>query len=73
LTDVFVTYTSYSMTDWIKNYVTDLPLQPNGTMRLDCPLCHRKNTFSVAEKNGQRLYNCFHAQCTAKGRTRLRL
>ena len=73
LTDVFVTYTSYSMTDWIKNYVTDLPLQPNGTMRLDCPLCHRKNTFSVAEKNGQRLYNCFHAQCTAKGRTKLRL
>lgn len=61
------------MTDWLKNYVTDLPLQPNGTVRMDCPLCHRKNTFSVAEQNGQRLFNCFHAQCTAKGRTKLRL
>ena len=51
----------------------DLPLQPNGSMRLDCPVCSRKNTFSVTEKNGQRLYNCFHVDCRTRGRTDLRL
>ena len=61
------------MTNWIHNYVIDLPLQPNGNMRLDCPVCSRKNTFSVTEKNGQRLYNCFHVDCRARGRTDLRL
>ena len=61
------------MTNWIHNYVIDLPLQPNGSMRLDCPVCSRKNTFSVTEKNGQRLYNCFHVDCRTRGRTDLRL
>lgn len=61
------------MTNWLNNYVMDLPLQPNGSMRLDCPVCSKKNTFSVAEQNGQRLYNCFHAQCDTRGRTDLRL
>ena len=73
LTDFCVICTSYIMTNWIHNYVIDLPLQPNGSMRLDCPVCSRKNTFSVTEKNGQRLYNCFHVDCKARGRTDLRL
>ena len=73
LTDFCVICTPYTMTNWLNNYVMDLPLQPNGSMRLDCPVCSKKNTFSVAEQNGQRLYNCFHAQCDTRGRTDLRL
>ena len=61
------------MATWIKEFVMDLPLQPNGRMRMDCPSCGKKNTFSVGEENGQRLYHCFHADCTASGRTGFRL
>jgi len=61
------------MATWIKDFVMDLPLQPNGRMRMDCPVCGKKNTFSVGEENGQRLYHCFHADCTASGRTGFRL
>jgi len=64
---------SYIMATWIKEFVMDLPLQPNGRMRMDCPSCGKKNTFSVGEENGQRLYHCFHADCTASGRTGFRL
>ena len=61
------------MANWIKEFVMDLPLQPNGRTRMDCPACGKKNTFSVGEENGQRLYHCFHADCTASGRTGFRL
>ena len=61
------------MANWIKDFVMDLPLQPNGRMRMDCPACGKKNTFSVGEENGVRLYHCFHADCTASGRTSFRL
>lgn len=61
------------MANWIKEFVMDLPLQPNGRMRMDCPACGKKNTFSVGEESGQRLYHCFHADCTASGRTGFRL
>ena len=61
------------MAKWIKDFVMDLPLQPNGRMRMDCPACGKKNTFSVGEESGVRLYHCFHADCTASGRTGFRL
>jgi len=61
------------MANWIRDYVMDLPLQPNGRMRMDCPVCAKKNTFSVCEQDGQRLYHCFHADCETAGRTGFRL
>lgn len=61
------------MANWITDFVMDLPLQPNGRLRMDCPMCGKKNTFSVGEQNGQRLYHCFHADCSASGRTGFRL
>ena len=61
------------MANWITDFVMDLPLQPNGRLRMDCPVCGKKNTFSVGEQNGQRLYHCFHADCSASGRTGFRL
>lgn len=61
------------MANWITDFVMDLPLQPNGRLRMDCPVCGKKNTFSVGEQNGQRLFHCFHADCSASGRTGFRL
>lgn len=61
------------MANWITDFVMDLPLQPNGRLRMDCPMCGKKNTFSVGEQDGQRLFHCFHADCSASGRTGFRL
>ena len=55
--------------NWLKNYVTTLNVPQNGRLRLDCPVCNRKNTFSVNENNFQRMWNCFHVDCHVSGIT----
>jgi len=61
------------MPKWIEDFVNDLPLQPNGRLRMDCPSCGKKNTFSVGDDNGQRMWHCFHANCHTSGRTGFRI
>ena len=58
---------------WLNSYVEELTLQPLGSLRLDCPVCQKKNTFSVRDTGYERMYNCFYANCDAKGRTGKRL
>ena len=58
---------------WLKTFVEDLALQPNGRLRMDCPVCTKKNTFSVTDNGFERMYNCFYANCDAKGSTQKRL
>ena len=40
---------------------------------MDCPICTKKNTFSVTDNGFERMYNCFYANCDAKGSTQKRL
>ena len=61
------------MTAWLKDYVTDLSIAPEGRLRTDCPACGKKNTFSVSDTNGERLWFCFHADCGVRGRTGFRI
>ena len=61
------------MTTWIKDLVEDLSLGGSGNLRMDCPSCGKKNTFSVSEVNGERLWYCFHADCEVRGRTGFRV
>ena len=63
----FMSYT------WVKTFIEDLALQPNGRLRMDCPSCHKKNTLSVSDDGYQRMYNCFSANCDVKGVTGKRL
>ena len=58
---------------WLNSYVEELTLQPLGSLRLDCPVCQKKNTFSVRDTGYERMYNCFYANCDARGRTGKRL
>ena len=58
---------------WLNSYVEELTLQPFGSLRLDCPVCQKKNTFSVRDTGYERMYNCFYANCDTKGRTGKRL
>jgi len=61
------------MTAWLKDYVTDLSIAPEGRLRMDCPACGKKNTFSVSDTGGERLWFCFHADCGVRGRTGFRI
>ena len=61
------------MTAWLKDYVADLQIAPEGRLRLDCPACGKKNTFSVSDTGGERLWFCFHADCGVRGRTGFRI
>ena len=58
---------------WVKTFIEDLALQPNGRLRIDCPSCHKKNTLSVSDNGYERMYNCFYADCDVKGVTGKRL
>jgi len=61
------------MTAWLKDYVEGLLIAPEGRLRMDCPACGKKNTFSVSDTGGERLWYCFHADCNARGRTGFRV
>lgn len=57
----------------LKQYVQELGLSQGESKRFDCPSCGHKKTFSVTNQNGTFMWNCFHAECTVKGRTDLRI
>jgi hypothetical protein len=54
---------------WLKSYVEGLDIVPNTKYRSDCPVCGKRNTFSVTDNGLQRLWYCFHADCNVSGRT----
>jgi len=58
---------------WLQGYVESLDIQPLGRYRSDCPVCGKKNTFSVNDDGMQRLWFCFHADCNVSGRTNVTL
>ena len=61
------------MTAWLREYVEGLSIAPEGRLRMDCPACNKKNTFSVSDTGGERLWFCFHADCNVRGRTGFRI
>ena len=47
--------------------IKDLSLDEGQSMRMDCPFCMRKNTFSISKEDSKVLWYCFSASCDAKG------
>ena len=54
----------------LQNFLKELNLETSESVRIDCPICFNKNTFSAVNNGTQTIYNCFHADCSIKGRTR---
>jgi len=54
----------------LQNFLKNLNLSVNETTRIDCPICFNKNTFSALNTGTEVIYNCFHADCNIKGKTR---
>jgi hypothetical protein len=66
---VSVTFVVMKSPSWLKTYVEGLDIVPNTKYRSDCPVCAKKNTFSVSDNGMQRMWFCFHADCNVSGRT----
>ena len=66
---VSVTFVVMKSPSWLKTYVEGLDIVPNTKYRSDCPVCAKKNTFSVSDNGMQRVWFCFHADCNVSGRT----
>ena len=58
---------------WLTGYVESLDFPALTRYRSDCPVCGKKNTFSVTDDGLQRLWYCFHADCNVSGRTGITL
>ena len=57
----------------IRQDVESLGVLEGESRRLDCPACGHRGTFSVTNKSGELMWNCFHADCSEKGRTNPRI
>ena len=51
------------------NKIQELNIGLGQSYRGDCVFCLNRNTLSVRHENGRLVWNCFHANCTAKGMT----
>jgi len=58
---------------WLTGYVESLDFPALTKYRSDCPVCAKKNTFSVSDDGLQRMWYCFHADCNVSGRTGITL
>ena len=47
--------------------IKDLGLDEGQSIRMDCPFCMRKHTFSISKEDSKVLWYCFSASCDAKG------
>ena len=54
----------------IKEFVDDLDVVNGATLRINCPVCFGLNTFTVSNKNGMLMWNCYKAGCNIRGGAR---
>jgi len=57
----------------MKSYAESLGLHNGESRRMDCPSCGHRKTFSVTNDGGTLMWNCFHAECSVRGRTDRRI
>ena len=53
--------------------VQGLSVQSDTQVRMDCPLCNGRNTFTNTNNMGRRLWNCYKASCTVSGNAKVNL
>ena len=48
-------------------YIRGLDIADGSSIRMDCPECRGRKTFTVTNNNGQLLWNCYKASCNVSG------
>ena len=51
----------------VRDFVDDLEVANEATHRCDCPVCGGDKTFTVTNKNGMLVWNCYKAGCYVQG------
>jgi hypothetical protein len=54
-------------------FVSELDLAEGQRYRGNCPVCHRRNTFTATNERGQLVWNCYAHSCKVSGGTRVNL
>lgn len=57
----------------VRDFVDDLGIANGATMRRNCPVCNGQKTFTVSNKDGMLVWNCYKAGCFVHGGTRSHL
>jgi hypothetical protein len=57
----------------ISDYVKSLSLGDGETHRSDCPSCRGSNTFTVVNRSGSMIYNCYKLGCRSRGAVHVNL
>ena len=57
----------------LKQYVIDLDVRNDGSVRTNCPVCKGYKTFTVTNNMGVLLWNCYKVTCDVGGRSKVRL
>lgn len=50
-----------------------IDISEGQTLRMDCPFCKGRNTFTVSQIDGTVMYNCYRADCGKRGAYKTRL
>jgi len=48
-------------------YIRGLDIADGSSIRMDCPECKGRKTFTVTNNNGHLLWNCYKASCNVSG------
>ena len=51
----------------IRDILATLDLRDGDSIRMDCPSCRSRNTFTCYKDGGDYVYNCFKLSCTLRG------
>ena len=51
----------------IRDYLDGLDIGDGDSVRMDCPSCRSRNTFSCFKDGGDYVYNCFKLSCGLRG------
>jgi len=54
-------------------YIRGLDIADGSSIRMDCPECKGRKTFTVTNNNGQLLWNCYKASCNVRGTHKMRM
>ena len=54
----------------IKQFIDDLALNEAESVRINCPSCRGKKTFTAIKMDGSIIFNCYRLGCNTKGAVR---
>tara|TARA_R100000988_G_scaffold37012_1_gene18620 strand:- start:9684 stop:10478 length:795 start_codon:yes stop_codon:yes gene_type:complete len=49
-------------------FISDLHINEGDSIRIDCPSCNSRNTFTATKMDGNIVYNCYKLNCHVRGK-----